>query len=272
MNRKVAFIAWILCCSACHNDSSQSNSSGTEINNTPVAINYSVVNAYPHDTNSFTEGLLVHDGQLYESTGHTAEFANSRSLFGRLDLKTGKIDIKAELDSSKYFGEGIAFLDGKVYQLTLTNKIGFIYDSKTFKKTGQFDLPTKQGWGMTTNGKDLIISDGSSNITYVDPRTFGVDKVLAVTDNNGPSGDINELELINGYLYANKWLTNYILKIDTSSGKVVGRIDLSTLKQEVDVKYPDAIETNGIAYDSLTKKVYVTGKFWPTVYEIKFGN
>jgi glutaminyl-peptide cyclotransferase len=272
MNKKSIFLAWILASTACNNEQSSSISPGSESSNTPALINFSVVNAYPHDTNSFTEGLLVHEGQLYESTGHTSEFSNSRSLFGILDLKTGKIEAKAELDSGKYFGEGIAFLKGKVYQLTLSSKIGFIYDAKTFKKLGEFNLPTKEGWGMTTNGKDLIMSDGSSNISYVDPQTFRLVKVLGVTDNNGPRSNINELELINGYLYANQWLSNYILKIDTSSGKVVGRLDLSSLKQEADAKYPDAIETNGIAYDSASGKVYVTGKFWPNIYEIKFGN
>ena len=272
MIKKVIAIFCFFACIACHNETSSTSNPASESHNPPAVINYSVINAYPHDTNSFTEGLLVHDGQLYESTGHTSQFSNSRSLFGILNLKTGKIETKVELDSAKYFGEGIAFLNGKVFQLTLDNKIGFIYDAKTFKKLGQFDLPTAEGWGMTTNGKDLIMSDGSSNISYIDPQTFRLVKVLGVSDNNGPIGNLNELELINGYLYANQWLTNYILKIDTTSGKIVGRMDLSSLRQEVVVKYPDAIETNGIAYDSVNKKVYVTGKFWPNLYEIKFPN
>jgi glutamine cyclotransferase len=270
MSMKFFLLAWILALAACNNEPSASTS--VQPSNGPAVINYSVVNAYPHDTNSFTEGLLVHEGQLYESTGHTSEFSNSRSLFGALDLKTGKISVKAELDSGKYFGEGIAFLNGKVYQLTLSTKVGFIYDARTFKKLGEFPLPVKEGWGMTTNGRDLIISDGTSNISYVDPKTFQVNKVLSVSDNNGLSNNINELELINGYLYANQWLTNYILRIDTVSGKVIGRIDLSSLKQEANARYPDAIETNGIAYDSANKKIYVTGKFWPNIYEIQFGN
>jgi glutamine cyclotransferase len=270
MKKKFFFIVWIAALAACHNEPSADTSA--QPNNGPAVINYSVVNAYPHDTNSFTEGLVVHDGQLYESTGHTPEFSNSRSLFGLLDLKTGKITTKAELDSGKYFGEGIVFLNGQVFQLTLSTKVGFIYDARTFKKLGEFPLPVKEGWGMTTNGRDLIMSDGTSNISYVDPKSFQVSKVLSVSDNNGLCQNINELELINGYLYANQWLTNYILKIDTVSGKVLGRIDLSSLKQEANARYPDAIESNGIAYDSATRKVYVTGKFWPNVYEIKFGN
>jgi glutamine cyclotransferase len=272
MYKKIIFIGLTLGFFACNNNQPNSGISDAETSSAPSLINYSVINAFPHDTNSFTEGLLVHDGQLYESTGHTPEFNHSRSLFGILDLKTGKIEVKAELDSSKYFGEGIVFLNDKIYQLTLSTKIGFIYDAKTFKKIGQFNIPTQAGWGMTTNGKDLIMSDGTSNISYVDPKTFTVTKVLSVSDNDGLRNNINELELIKGYIYANQWLTNYILKIDTSSGKVVGRLDLSSLKQEADAKYPDAIETNGIAYDPVNRKVYVTGKFWPSVYEIKFGD
>lgn len=245
------------------------NTGGSD--NTPPLINFSVMQAHPHDTASFTEGLLFHDGQLYESTGTEPSMPESRrSLFGVLDLKTGAIGKKAELDRNKYFGEGIAFLNGKVYQLTYTTKVGFIYDAKTFKKTGEFTIPSKEGWGMTTDGASLIMSDGSSNISWLDPNTFRLVKVLGVTDNNGPVSNINELELIKGSLYANQWQTNYILKIDTSSGKVTGRLDLTSLVNEVRNKYPSSEALNGIAYDSTSGKVYVTGKLWPNVFEIKF--
>src|SRR6202011_1649106 len=168
--------------------------------------------------------------------------------------KTGKINPKAELDRTKFFGEGICFLHDKVYQLTWKTKIGFIYDAKTFKKIGEFTIPVKEGWGMTTDGTNLIMSDGSSNISYVDPVTFRLVKVVGVTDNNGPISNINELELINGFLYANQWQTNYILKIDPSSGKVVGRMNLESLDNEARNKYPGAEVLNGIAYDSTTGK------------------
>ena len=240
--------------------------------NAPAILQLNVVNAYPHDTSAYTEGFLVHEGQLYESTGTLPDAPPARrSLFGAVDLRTGAISVKAELDRNKYFGEGISFLKGSVYQLTWKTKVGFIYDAKTFKKTGQFSFDT-EGWGMTTDGMNLIMSDGSSNIRYYDPAGFKLLKILGVTDNNGPVGNINELEYINGYIYANIYETNDIIQIDPSSGKVVGRADCSKLKNEADAMYSGSEEMNGIAYDSAAKKIYVTGKLWPRIYEVRFGN
>jgi len=236
----------------------------------PAVLNYTVVNAYAHDTTSYTEGLLVHEGQLYESTGHTDQAPSSKSLFGIVDFKTGNIQPKIHLDDSKYFGEGITFLNGKVYQLTLETKICFVYDAKTFKKLGEFVL-NSEGWGMTTDGTYLIRSDGSSNISYHDPNNFKLIKILGVSDNNGPMASINELEYIDGFIYANIFLTNYIVKIDPASGKVVGKADFSSLYDQQKLKYPDINYFNGIAYDSSTKKIYVTGKLWPNIFEIKFN-
>jgi len=274
MNRVTVFFALLCLLSACNNNDRQDNTTATTTkipDNTPPTINYSVIKAIPHDTSAYTEGLLFHDGQLYEATGTEPEMPESRrSMFGTVDLSTGKITPKATLDRNKYFGEGIVFLNGKVYQLTYTTKIGFIYDAKTFKKLGEFTFPSKEGWGMTTDGVHLIMSDGSSNINYLDPNTFQLVKVLGVTDNNGPVSNINELELIKGYIYANQWQTNYILKIDTASGKVVGKMNLDGLENDARNKYPGAEVLNGIAYDSTTNKVYVTGKLWPSIYEIKF--
>jgi glutaminyl-peptide cyclotransferase len=274
MNKKIIVLLSIVLSVACNNHTENNTGSGSAgaVDNTPPIINYTVVNALPHDTTSFTEGFLFHDGQLYESTGHTDNYPSSRSLFGAVDLSSGKIQTKAEIDKNKYFGEGIVFLNGKVYQLTLDNKIGFVYDSKTFKKNGEFTLPSEHGWGMTTDGKYLIIGDGSSNLYYLDPDNYKLIKIVGVTDNNGPVGNINELEMIDGYLYANHWQTNDILKIDPSSGKVLGKLDLSSLANEAQNKYPGSAEMNGIAYDSSSKKVYVTGKMWPNIYEIKFSH
>src|SRR5579859_1025318 len=149
---------------SCNNPSKDDTSAGggdKPADNTPPVINYSVIQAMPHDTSSFTEGLLFHDGQLFESTGTEPSMPESRrSLFGIVDPKTGKISKKAELDRNKYFGEGIVFLHDKLYQLTWTTKVGFIYDAKTFAKLGEFTIPVKEGWGMTTNGVNLIMSDG----------------------------------------------------------------------------------------------------------------
>jgi glutaminyl-peptide cyclotransferase len=267
-----SLIIFCLLSSCSNNDRRAGGGEENAVDNTPPPINFSVTQALPHDTASFTEGLLFHNGQLYESTGTEPTMPPSRhSLFGTVDPKTGRIDKKAELDRNKYFGEGIAFLNGKVFQLTWTTGVGFIYDAKTFAKLGEFNIPVKEGWGMTTNGTDLIMSDGSSNITYVNPVTFRPAKILGVTDNNGPVSNINELELIHGFLYANQWQTNYILKIDTASGKVVGRLDLTSLVSTARNNYPDADVLNGIAYDSVSDKVFVTGKLWPNLYEIKFS-
>ena len=144
-----------------------------------------------------------------------------------------------------------------------------MYDARTFKKLKEFTYNSAEGWGLTNDGKNLIMSDGTSSLSYLDPETLKMLNVVGVSDNNGAVGNINELEYINGSIYANQWLTPYILKIDPSSGKVVGRMDFTKMIDQVKSQYPAAEEFNGIAYDSTTQKVYVTGKKWPKVYEIK---
>ncbi len=270
MNRTISFLLILSLLAACnHTDRNNTETTGPSTDNSPANIDYTVMKVLPHDTTAFTEGLLFHDGQLYESTGTDTNMPESRrSLFGTVDSITGRIHPKVEIDRNKYFGEGIAFLNDKVYQLTYTTKVGFIYDAKTFKKLGEFTFPSREGWGMTTNGASLIMSDGTSNLTYLDPNTFRTVKILTVTDNNGPVSNVNELELIHGYLYANQWQTNYILKIDTSSGKVVGRLDLESIAAEARNKYSGAEVLNGIAYNPASGLLYVTGKLWPNIYEI----
>jgi glutaminyl-peptide cyclotransferase len=295
MNRLILFVLILSLLSSCnHADRNTSAETATEsADNTPPLISYMVMKELPHDTSAYTEGFLFHDGQLYESTGTVDNMPDDRlSRFGTVDSATGKLQTKVEIDREKYFGEGIVFLKGKVYQLTWTTKIGFTYDAKNFKKLGEFTFPSKEGWGMTTNGAQLIMSDGTSNISYLDPdsstpvevkihysdgdsavktlNSLRLVKILSVTDNNGPVSNINELELIKGYLYANQWQTNYILKIDTSSGKVVGKLDLDSIVREEASKFPGAEVLNGIAYDSASGKVYITGKLWPNIFEIKF--
>jgi len=236
---------------------------------TPV-INYAVTTYFPHDTALYTEGLLIHDGQLFESTGSPEDLPQTRSVIGIIDLSSGKMDKKIEIDRSKYFGEGIVILRDKLYQLTYTNQVGFIYDVKTFKKIGQFTFANKQGWSLTTNGKELIMDDGTDKLTFLDTGSLKPIKILAVTENGVPVDKLNELEFIKGFIYANIWLTNFIVKIDPATGKVVGRLDLSSLGFEAKNKYPNADVLNGIAYDSAKDKIYVTGKFWPNIYEITF--
>jgi glutamine cyclotransferase len=234
----------------------------------PITLTYQVVNQFPHDTSAFTEGFSFHNGQLYESTGSPAELPNSGTWIASIDLKTGKYDRKVNL-GTKYFGEGITFIDGKVYQLTWKDKKGFVYDAKTFKQLREFPF-NDDGWGMTSDGKHLIISTGSSNIYYLTPDSLSFVKKVEVQDNNGYVGSINELEYIDGFIYANKWLTSEILKIDPNTGRVVAKLDLSKQTADAKSKFPGAQEMNGIAYDSTTGKTYVTGKKWPLIYEIKW--
>jgi glutamine cyclotransferase len=261
---------------SCKDSSNKSETSETvtepATNNEPPAITYTVLNALPHDTNSYTEGLLIHDGKLFESSGAPGEYEKTRSVVGIVDPSSGRIAVKAELDRKTYFGEGIAILYDKLYQLTWTNKKGFIYDLKTFKKTGEFEIPSKEGWGMTTDGTNLILSDGSSNLTYLDPVTFKTNRIVGVTDNNGPVGNINELEWVNGNILANIYQTPYIIRIDPATGKVLGKADFSTLVKEVKLKNPDVDYMNGIAWDSAKNKILITGKLWPNIYEVRLNN
>lgn len=233
-------------------------------------INYTVVKKLPHNITSFTEGFLFHDKKLFESTGAPENLPETRSSFGIVNLENGNLDIKGELDKKTYFGEGIVFLNNYIYQLTYTNQVGFIYDAKTFKSIGQFGYQNKQGWGLTTDGAHLVMSDGTNVITYLSPNDFKVVKTLNVTENGYALDFINELEFIKGYLYANVWMTNFIVKIDPNSGEVLGKMDLSSLTNEAMKQNPRSLEMNGIAYDSIADQILVTGKMWPSIYEINF--
>lgn len=262
----------LLLLGSCNNNTTGEDNTTTEPAVTTPVINYTVAKYYVHDTSLFTEGLLFHNGQLFESTGSPEELPNTKSMIGITDLKTGKFTTKVEIDKSKYFGEGIVFLNNKLFQLTYKNQLCFIYDANTFKKTGEFTYANKEGWSLTTDGSSLIMSDGTNVLTYIDPVKYTPTKILSVTENGYPVDKLNELEFIKGFIYANIWLTDYIVKIDPSSGAVVGKIDLSSLTNEAKNKNPNADVLNGIAYDSTTDKVYVTGKLWPVIYEVQFGH
>lgn len=253
---------------ACNNEDASPETDKQDDNAVPL-INYAVTKTYPHDTTSFTEGLLIHEGQLYESTGSPEDMPQTRSIFGPVDTITGTINKKVEIDR-KYFGEGICFLNGKAYQLTYKHKKGFIYDAKNFSKLGEFDIPVAEGWGMTTDGVSLIISDGTNNITYINPANFTVIKTITVSYENKTVTKINELEYINGFIYANVYGTSTIIKIDPSTGKVIAKLELGSVVTEAASRYKGSMEMNGIAYDSVKQKVYVTGKMWPVIYEIVF--
>lgn len=239
-----------------------------EVPETPI-ISYTLVNTYPHDINAFTEGFLFHEGRLFESTGAPENLPQTKSLFGIVDLKNGKIDTKVEIDKSIYFGEGISILNNKIYQLTYKNQTAFVYDAKTYKPLGKYSYQNREGWGLTNDGKNLIMSDGSNYLTYFD-QNFNVTKTLDVSENGYTVDYLNELEYINGFIYANIYQSHEIVKIDPSTGNVVGKLDLTSLFQTSKTKDINSLETNGIAYDSISDKILVTGKMWPSMYEIKF--
>lgn len=264
------FIA-LITVAGCKNNSSSNSAQSTEINASSVPlINYSVVDYFPHDTTLFTEGFVFHDGKIFESSGAPGEIPYTNSVIGTDDLQTGKFDKKISIDKTKYFGEGIVFLGDKLYQLTYTSQIGFIYDAKSFKNIGSFPLPSPEGWALTTDGKYLIMDDSSNHLTYLDPANLKPVKVLSVTQDGMPQDSLNELEYIKGYIYANIWYRNEIVKIDTSNGNIIGKLDLASLVNEAKMKHPVADVLNGIAYDSVQDKIYVTGKLWQNIYEIKF--
>lgn len=230
----------------------------------PAVMSYSIVNTYPHDTTAFTEGLLFYKGELYEGTGEKGE-----SKLMKVDLKTGKALRTMNLDK-EYFGEGILIINDTVYQLTYQEHKVFMYSLNDFRKLKEFPLAT-EGWGMTTNGKEIIVSDGSSNLFYYQPGTFVLLRKQEVTEAGSLRNNINELEYIDGYIYANQYLSNYILKIDPNTGKVAAKADLSDIDKKIKASYPKADVLNGIAYDAATGKTYITGKNWPQLYEIKFN-
>lgn len=255
---------------ACNNSSRKKNNSALNGINTITSIRYKVKKIYPHDTGSFTEGLLFHDNRLYESTGSPENYPGTRSVIGTVNLKTGKIDVKVELDRKKYFGEGIVFFNNKLFQLTYKNQTGFIYDAKTFSQNGIFKYENKEGWGMTTDGKSIIMSDGTSTLTYLDPDSLKEIRKLNVTYNGASALYMNELEYINGFIYANVWTTNYIARIDPVSGKITGLVDLTSLFTRARKDNPYSEATNGIAYDPKKDRILVTGKFWPFIFQISF--
>ena len=268
--------AGTLCLAACNTGTKPSgevavpkaNDNGTPA---PVNISYSIVNEYSHDPAAFTEGLEYKDGFLYEGTGQYNE-----SELRKTDLKTGKVVAAKKLEQ-RFFGEGITILNGKIYQLTYKEGTGFIYDFATLKQEGTFTVKTAEGWGMTNNGSSIIFDDGTNILHYIDPATFKEIKTLAVTDEQGPVMEINEPEMIKGFIYANQWKTDLILKIDTITGHVVGRADLAPLREQAGIGHetgrrnsPDVL--NGIAYDAATNRIFITGKYWPKLFEIKLDN
>lgn len=236
----------------------------------PAVITYQLLKEYPHDAGAYTQGLIWQGKHFLESAGQYGE-----SNIRKVDLATGKV-LQEQPNEAAVFGEGITLLNNKLYQLTWQNKLAYVYDAQTLKKVGEFPLNT-EGWGLTNNGTELIVSDGSSNLYFLDPNTFQERRRVGVSDNMGPRGNINELEFINGFVYANIYQTDYIVKIDPSSGKIVGRADLSDLRAKTGIPPISGEEgapevLNGIAYDSANNRIFITGKYWPKLFEIKLDN
>ena len=239
--------------------------SKTETVRDSLALTYTVVNTLPHDTEAFTEGLVVYDNKVLESTGQ-----NGHSWIAEVNPGSGEHDKKVILDG-QYFGEGITVLNNKIYQLTYKHQIGFIYDARTYKQIGEFPYKTStsEGWAITHDNANLIMNDGSEHLYYLDTAKLNIVKTISVTDNGTRLKKLNELEYVNGYIYANVWETNMIVKIDPATGKVVGRLDLTALNNEIRALNPQADVLNGIAYDKNSKCFLVTGKLWPKAYLIK---
>jgi len=258
----LAAFLFVLVASCKNNDTSSGTGTNNAAPQTPI-LSYTVAATYPHDTSSYTQGLEFYKGQLLEGTG-----LEGKSKLAKVDLTTGKPLKNVPLDA-KLFGEGITVLHDTLYQLTWQNKKVLVYTASDFKKIKEFPLNT-EGWGLTNDGKNLIVSDGSSNLYFYEPSTFRLLRTQGVTEGGSPAFNINELEYINDFVYANQYEYNYILKIDPNSGQVVAKLDLSELANRVQSKDPQVNYLNGIAYDSVTKKVYVTGKLWPEMFQIQF--
>jgi glutamine cyclotransferase len=227
---------------------------------TPV-YSYYIVNTYPHDPDAFTQGLVFEDGVLYEGTGLLGH-----STLRRVELETGDILQIHEL-SDQFFGEGITIYGERIIQLTWQSNSGFVYDKDSFELLQEFSYST-EGWGITHDGTRLIMSDGTSTLHFLDPQTFAETGHVEVFDNDGPVTRLNELEYIQGEIYANVWQTDQIARIAPETGRVIGWVDLGGLLSAEDRTGPVDV-LNGIAYDTQTDRLFVTGKLWPKLFEIE---
>jgi glutamine cyclotransferase len=226
---------------------------------TPV-YGYRVLAVYPHDPGAFTQGLVYYQGNFYEGTG-----LRGRSSLRKVDLETGAV-LQIRNLPERYFGEGVTLFDDRLYQLTWQSRVGFVYDRASFNLLATFQYPT-EGWGLTHNGRELIMSDGTPTLHFLDPTTLHELRRVTVRDEHGPVQRLNELEYIDGEVYANVWQTDRIARIDPETGRVRAWIDLSGLLPEED--RPGANVLNGIAWDAAGGRLFVTGKLWPKLFQIE---
>ena len=223
---------------------------------------FQIVNSWPHDCKAFSQGLVFYDDVFYESTGQYGE-----STLRRVEPSTGKVLNKIKVPK-EYFAEGIAIFQGKIYQLTWQQHKGFIYDLEKFKLIDEFSYEG-EGWGLTHDERSLIMSDGTNQIRFLDPATLKVERTISVFSDGQPLTQLNELEYIKGEIYANIWHADRIVRIDPASGKITGWIDLTGLLSSTGEQCQPTDVLNGIAYDEATDRLFVTGKLWPKVFEIK---
>jgi glutaminyl-peptide cyclotransferase len=224
---------------------------------------YKVIKTYPHDTKCYTEGLQWNGKAFYESCG---QYNESRLLEYTLE---GKLLRQKALDG-KVFAEGLTALGGRLYQLTWQAGYGFVHDAASFKDISTFKYPAvlREGWGMTTDGKSLIVSDGTSTIRWLDPKSFAVERSITVKNGGGEVSSLNELELIGGEIWANVWMTDLVARIDPKSGQISSWVNFAGLRPDKALSDTDAV-LNGIAYDATSKKIFVTGKRWDKLFEIQ---
>jgi glutamine cyclotransferase len=253
----------------CRGDNTQKENS--IISPPEISIPYSVINVYPHDTSCYTQGLILYENALFESTG-----LYTKSRVRKINKLNGQVIKEIKISDEHVFGEGITIFNNRIYQLTWESNKAYSYDVKSFALLKEFAWPY-EGWGITHNDTSLIISTGTENVYFVDPVSFKVQKTIKVFDQYGYVKGLNELEFINGFLFANQYLTDNILKIDIRTGKVAGLLDMKGLLVKSGIpyeaeKYGNATGNvlNGIAYDPVKKSLLVTGKLWPALFEIKF--
>lgn len=268
--KKYASIALLIIFAACNNGADDTDVVDNSIKpKVTPAIAYNIVAEYPHDTSAYTQGLEFYNGKLYESTGDYES-----SSLRVTDYKTGRVEKKHMMGSKNIFGEGITIFNNQLYQLTWASNIVYVYDINNITKPVKTFKWPYEGWGITHHGTDLIISDGTAKLFFVNPEDFRLKSTLSVTENGRPVNYLNELEYVEGYIYANVYQSDYIVKIDPESGFVVGKIELPGVIQKFAPGYTPKINDevlNGIAYDSATKKLLVTGKRWPKMFELKLN-
>ena len=227
----------------------------------PPEYTFAVVPVFPHDTSAYTQGLAYRDGFLYEGTGR-----NGESSLRKVRLQTGEVIQRVDL-GSEFFGEGITILKNRVFQLTWKSAVGFVYDLESFHHLRRFAY-AGEGWGLATYGHDLFLSNGTSEIRVLAAETFQEKRRLTIHEGHNPVDQINELEFVEGQIFANIWHSNRIVRISPQTGEVVGWIDLTGLLSPVYRLEPEAV-LNGIAYDPIRKRLFVTGKLWPSIFEIR---